>query len=91
MIVERILGGRFDEVLIVLIGLGEVVMGIWVLSNWKRRLNAWLQISLVLTMNILETLLAPDLLLWGHFNIVWACAFLMIVWFVGCRREVCHA
>ena len=50
------------------IGILEVVMAIWILSNFKARLNAISQIIIIAIMNILEFILVPDLLLWGKFT-----------------------
>ena len=58
-----------------LIGLGEIGIGLWVISGIKPRWCAWTQIALVLTMNSLEAVLAPDLLLWGRANALFAALF----------------
>ena len=71
-IVARILGPAHASVLTRLIGLGEIGMAVWVLSGIKARWCAWVQIMLILSMNSLEAVLAPDLLLWGRFNAVFA-------------------
>src|SRR5687767_9228907 len=68
-IVARILGPENSSLLIILIGIGEILMAIWIISRIASRLNAITQITLVLTMNVLEFILAPDLLLWGKLNI----------------------
>ncbi len=79
-IVARILGSDYAHPLTILIGLSEVIMAVWVLSKFKPKLNTLAQIILVVTMNILETILVPDLLLWGHWNLLWAVMFCFIVW-----------
>ena len=79
-IVARILGSDYAHPLTILIGLSEVIMAVWVLSKFKPKLNTLAQIILVVTMNILETILVPDLLLWGHWNLLWAVTFCFIVW-----------
>jgi len=79
-IVSQILGEDFASILTVMIGSGEVVMAIWVWSRKWFQFNTITQISLVLTMNILETIIAPDLLLWGNLNIIWASMFCLVVW-----------
>ena len=84
-IVARILGPAHADPLTRLIGVGEIVMAGWVLSRWQRRWCAAAQIALVLTMNALETLLAPDLLLWGRFNMVFAILFCLLVYWHGGR------
>jgi hypothetical protein len=80
-IVLTILGESHAKELTILIGISEIIMGFWVLSNFKSRLNAILQISIVGLMNILEFILVPDLLLWGKFNILFAIGFMAVVYF----------
>jgi len=79
-IVERILGGEHASSITVLIGLSEIAMAIWLLSKFKARLNAIAQIIIITTMNILEFILAPDLLLWGVFNLLFAVLFIVIIY-----------
>jgi hypothetical protein len=80
-IVSRILGTDYSRILTILIGLSEIFMSIWILSKIKTRLNAIAQIVIVATMNILEFLLVPDLLLWGKLNSFFAFIFILIVYF----------
>ena len=74
-IVARILGPAHATLLTRFIGLGEIGIGLWVISGIKPRWCAWTQITLVLTMNSLEAVLAPDLLLWGRANALFAVLF----------------
>ncbi|GAA4022529.1 hypothetical protein GCM10022409_02840 [Hymenobacter glaciei] len=74
-IVARILGPTHATTLTRLIGVGEIGMAVWVLSGIKARWCAWTQIALILSMNTLEAVLAPDLLLWGRANAVFAALF----------------
>ena len=83
-IVARILGDDFSRPLTILIGSSEIVMAIWVLSSFKTRLNAVVQIIVVAAMNILEFILAPDLLLWGRLNSVFALLFIGLIYFNAC-------
>ena len=76
-IVAGILGNQYSGTLTLLIGLSEIAMAIWILSSIKTRLNAILQIIIIATMNTLEFLLVPGLLLWGKYNSVFA--FLLII------------
>lgn len=62
-IVARILGNNYAHTLTQLIGIGEVAIGIWIVLNKYPKQTALFQMLLILTMNILETILAPDLLL----------------------------
>ncbi len=80
-IVARILGDEFSRPLTILIGISEIGMAIWFLSGIKSRLNAIAQIGIVATMNILEFILVPDLLLWGKLNSMFALLFIFIVYF----------
>jgi hypothetical protein len=65
----------------VAIGFLEILMSLWVLSRYLSRSNAIAQIIVVSTMNILEFILAPDLLLWGRMNSLFAFLFLLIVYY----------
>jgi len=80
-IVERILGSDYSRVLTILIGFSEIVMAIWILSNYKSKLNAIAQITIVATMNILEFIFVPELLLWGKLNSFFALLFIMLVYY----------
>lgn len=80
-IVARILGDDYSRTLTVLIGLTEVVMAIWILTKFKTKFNAITQMAVVTTMNILEFILAPDLLLWGRMNSVFAFLFIGLVFY----------
>ena len=64
----------------ILIGLSEIVMAIWIISGYKSKINTVVQIVVVATMNILEFIFVPDLLLWGKFNSVFALIFILIVY-----------
>ncbi len=80
-IVARIIGEDYSGPLTVLIGCSEIVMAIWILSGFKSRINALTQIVVVGTMNILEFILASDLLLWGKLNALFAFLFVLVVYF----------
>ncbi|MBB4805700.1 hypothetical protein HNP38_000972 [Chryseobacterium defluvii] len=80
-IVARILGNNYSGILTVLIGLSEIVMALWILTGFKSGLNAIIQITVITAMNILEFILVPDLLLWGHFNSVFAFLFVLFIYF----------
>lgn len=80
-IVKRISGGEYSEFLTKTIGVAEICMAIWILSRILPRLNAVTQIVIVAVMNVLEFLLAPDLLLWGRANAIVALLFIAIVYF----------
>jgi len=78
-IVSQILGREFSGIMTKAIGLGEIGIALWVLSGSKSRIAAIVQILLVLTMNIIEYVMAPDLLLFGRLNIVFAILFSIII------------
>ena len=80
-IVARILGDDHSRLLTILIGLSELFMAIWILSSYKAKLNAIVQILIVATMNTLEFILVPDLLLWGKLNLLFAFLFVLVVYF----------
>lgn len=82
-IVARILGPDYAAPLTRLIGVAEVGMALWVLSGRWVKLNAATQIALVLTMNVLEFLLAPGLLLWHQYNLTFAGLFALMVYYYG--------
>lgn len=79
-IIVQILGDGYSRILTILIGLSEILMAIWFLSAYKSKLNAISQMVIVATMNILEFILVPDLLLWGKLNSVFAFAFILLVY-----------
>lgn len=56
-------------------------MAVWVITQYKSRLNAIVQMLVVATMNLLEFILAPDLLLWGRLNAVFALMFIGLVYY----------
>ncbi|CAH0172766.1 hypothetical protein SRABI27_01641 [Pedobacter sp. Bi27] len=82
-IVARILTPTYSHTFTILIGISEIVMAIWILSNFKTKLNALVQIVIVATMNTIEFILAPDLLLWGKFNSLFAFMFILVVFING--------
>ena len=78
-IVASILGTNYAGTLTTLIGIMEVFLALWILSDRKVILHANIQIGIVFIMNVLEFFLVPDLLLWGKFNIIFAFAFISLV------------
>ncbi len=75
LIVGRILGTEYAPILTKTIGVLEILMFIWILSGIKSRLCSIAQIVIVLTMNLIEFFVAPDLLLFGKANLLVAVAF----------------
>ncbi len=80
-IVARILGSDHAMLLTRTIGVSEILMAVWILSGIKPRFNTWTQVLIIATMNVLEFLLVPDLLLWGRANIFFAFLFILLVLF----------
>jgi DoxX-like family len=58
-----------------------ITMAIWILSRFKTKLNAIAQIIIIATMNAMEFVLAPDLLLWGKTNSLFALLFIVFIYF----------
>lgn len=71
-IVANILEDKNSRIFTILIGFLEIAMAAWIISGIKTRLNTIAQIIIIATMNTLEFLLVPNLLLWGKFNSVFA-------------------
>jgi hypothetical protein len=80
-IVARILGERHAQGLTITIGCLETAMAAWIVSGVEPEVNAWTQIVPVLCMNIVEFLLAPDLLLWGRWNAFFALLFVLLIYY----------
>ena len=80
-IVARILGHDYSRPLTILIGLSETITAVWILSGYKSKLNSIAQITVVAAMNTLEFILAPDLLLWGKLNSLYAFIFILVVYY----------
>jgi len=80
-IVARILGPEHSSLFTFLIGLSEIVMACWILSGIMPRINVFMQILIISAMNILEFFLAPDLLLWGKANALFAFLFVLLIYY----------
>ncbi|MDP2542477.1 hypothetical protein CSC81_12090 [Tenacibaculum discolor] len=79
-IVREIVSNDYSRELTLVIGMLEITMVVWIISNYKSKLNAITQIVIVSIMNIIEFLITPDLLLWGKLNIVFSALFVYIVY-----------
>ena len=86
-IVSRILGAQHTDLFTKMIGISEILMSIWILTGIKSRFNTISQIFIIGTMNTLEYILCPDLLLWGKFNSLFAFIFIGIVF---CNEFIIH-
>jgi uncharacterized membrane protein YphA (DoxX/SURF4 family) len=79
-IVARILGVEYAALLTTAIGLAETMMAIWIVSGIKARFNAVSQMVIIAIMNAIEFVLAPDLLLWGRVNAIFAVMFIIVIY-----------
>jgi len=87
LIVARILGSDHARAITIIIGILEIMMAARILSGIKKQLNAIAQIVVIIIMNILEFILAPDLLLWGKLNLLFALLFALVIYLNGFTRN----
>lgn len=80
-IVGAILNIKYAREITLLIGVLEVIMSFWILSNYKQKLSAFTQIFFLMTMNSIEFIYVKELLLWGELNLVFAIIFSVIVYY----------
>lgn len=93
-IVGRILSLDYSRTLTFMIGVSEIIMAFWILFPHRRKFTVMVQIATIATMNILEFILVPDLLLWGRLNILFALLFMVLIYtneFVLRGRPIRHA
>lgn len=81
------LAGAAGERALILIGLVEVGIGLWVLSGWSARRCAAVQTILLLSMNVAELTFARPLLLWPAGLVPVNLAFLGVAWAVAWSRQ----
>jgi hypothetical protein len=79
-IVARVLGEPRAGVATLLIGAGEVALGLWVFSGWQRVPCAAVQTLALVTMNALEIALAADLLISAIGMVALNLGFLATIW-----------
>jgi DoxX-like family len=79
-IVAKILGNEYSFILIKIIGGLEILMAIWILSRIKSIFCSIFQMLIVASMNIMEFVLAPELLLFGKINILIATLFIGVLY-----------
>lgn len=79
-IVARVVGHEWAPFFTRLIGVLEILLAIWILSRWKPRSAAVVQMVAIAAMNIIEINVADDILLFGPFNIVLAGALIFIIY-----------
>lgn len=80
MIVERVLGEDIARPATLLIGVAEILLGLWAWSGRYRKANAALQTLAIVSMNALEITLARDLLISAPGMAVLNLAFLSGIW-----------
>lgn len=80
-IVANILDTSHARFFTLLIGLAEMAMAVWILSGAWKRLNAITQILVIATMNTMEFMLVPNLLLWGRANAFFAFLFILLIYY----------
>lgn len=83
LIVAKIAGTEYAGLLTKSIGIAEIIMVVWIVSGFKFRWCAIIQIAVVATMNLIEFFLAPELLLFGKWNALFACILIAVIY--------CHA
>ena len=80
-IVGIILGTEYSFYLTKLIGILEVLMFVWILSKFKSKICAITQIAVIMIMNTIEFLAAPNLLLFGKWNFIFATLFSILIYY----------
>ncbi len=82
-IVARILGERVAPVLTRIIGAGEALVGVWMLSGLWLPSCAFAQTLLVVTMNAIELVKARDLLLSPRLMVIGNGVLLSLAWYAA--------
>lgn len=86
-IVGRILGNDNANSYTIAIGIGEIFIFCLVLTAYRPKLIAILQIVLVASMNTIEFIMVPDILLWGKLNALFALLFILVVYYSAFHLE----
>ena len=79
-IVGQIIGTSSAGTFTFWIGIGETALGIWILTGKRMKETAVIQILLIGTMNTLEFMMVPELLLWGKLNALFAFLFILVIY-----------
>ena len=79
-IVTEILGSEHSEIFTKIIGVSEILMAVWIVMRIKPGFCALTQMVIVVLMNIIEFFTAPELLLFGRLNIVFAFIFIAFIY-----------
>ncbi|MCL9805218.1 DoxX-like family protein [Flavobacterium amniphilum] len=80
-IVSVFFGKEAAREMTLVIGFLEILMAVWIVSGIKSKWNTVTQIIIIGLMNILEFIFASDLLLWGKMNIIFACIFIIFLYY----------
>jgi len=81
LIVGRILGDSLAGLATPFIGIGEILLGCWVISGHFRRPAAALQTLALISMNTLEIILAADLLISPIGMVALNLCFVALIWY----------
>jgi hypothetical protein len=79
-IVAQILGEQNSWLFTKAIGVSEILMVVWIVSQIKSRFCAIFQMVILAAMNIMEFVMVPDLLLFGRLNIIFASIFIGLIY-----------
>lgn len=71
-IVGEILNVEAPYFLTFSIGLGETFIAFLILLNWRPKVLAWAQVILIMSMNSMEFIFIPEMLLFGEWNLLFA-------------------
>jgi hypothetical protein len=85
MIVARVLGDEHAAAATILVGVMEVLLGVWVFTHRLPRACAAVQTAAILSMNSLEIARAPDLLISAPGMLLLNAAFLTLGWYSATR------
>jgi uncharacterized membrane protein YphA (DoxX/SURF4 family) len=81
LIVARVLGEEYAALAAIIVGVCEVLLGIWIFSGRSRRVCALVQTLAIAGMNTLEILLAKDLLISAPGMLALNIGLLSLAWF----------
>ena len=85
-----ILGESHAHALTLLIGVSEIAMAAWIITGWRYRQCAAVQIAVIAGMNIIVFFAVPHLLLWGHLNALFAAMLVVLIYMNAFAPEKLH-
>lgn len=80
-IVAAIFNTSHARSITIVIGFSEILVAVWIVSERKAQWAAFIQMLIIASMNIIEWLLVPGLLLWGRFNILFAFLLILFIYY----------